>query len=294
MNAFQRTLSVFGSFALGLVVFGVVYIFIIRPWHRAWGTTDTEETRVMPGDDLVTDPNYLATRAVTIRARPEEIWPWLVQMGYKRGGLYSYDWLDRALGILDRPSADTLLPDFQDIKVGDQLPMGFGPSWPVQQLEKNKSIVLDIKQKGVHISWSFGIYPAGDITTRLILRTRGHLALELKTAPVFAALDPAEFVMVRKMLTGIRERVEGIIKTPTEEFIELMLWALALLAAVIATLAAFMKKGGRQSFILAWVSFIVLFYLALGQPPLIAGIGLDLLLLLGTFWALRKRRLHIE
>jgi hypothetical protein len=71
---------------------------------------------------------------VTIRARADDIWPWLAQMGYRRGGLYSYDWLDRLFGYLDRPSAEEILPEYQSIRVGDTIPLGRGPDWPVVEV----------------------------------------------------------------------------------------------------------------------------------------------------------------
>ena len=86
----------------------------------------------MPGDGLVVDPTFSYTTAILINARPEHIWPWLVQMGYQRGGLYSYDWLDRLFGFLDRPSATQILPEFQHLAVGDAIPLrgaDDGP-WP--------------------------------------------------------------------------------------------------------------------------------------------------------------------
>jgi hypothetical protein len=92
----------------GMVVLAI-YLFVIRPWHLRWGATDAEVERAMPGDDEIKNPTHVTTRAVTIRTRPDEIWPWLVQMGYQRGGMYSYDWIDRVFGVLDRPSADRIL-----------------------------------------------------------------------------------------------------------------------------------------------------------------------------------------
>jgi hypothetical protein len=75
----------------------------------------------MPGDALIPDPTDLSMQAVTVNAPPEDIWPWLVQIGYQRGGLYSYDWLDRLFGYLDRPSATRILPEFQRLAVGDEI-----------------------------------------------------------------------------------------------------------------------------------------------------------------------------
>ena len=95
--------------ALGAIVLGV-YLRFIRPWQLRWGATDEEVARAMPGDDVVKHPTFNATRAVTIQARPEQIWPWLVQIGVTpRAGWYSYDWLDN-LGI---PSAERIVPEWQ-------------------------------------------------------------------------------------------------------------------------------------------------------------------------------------
>lgn len=88
-----------------------------RPWSLRWGTVDDEATRAMPGDELVAAPRHASTRAITVRARPGEIWPWLAQMGKGRGGLYSIDWLDRVFGMLDAPSAERILPEWQDLKL---------------------------------------------------------------------------------------------------------------------------------------------------------------------------------
>jgi hypothetical protein len=90
----------------------------------------------MPGDEIVKRPTFNATRTVTIQAQPEQIWPWLVQIGHKRAGWYSYDWVDN----LGRPSAEHIIPNLQNLKVGDLIPispdgkMGF---W-VKALEPNQ------------------------------------------------------------------------------------------------------------------------------------------------------------
>jgi hypothetical protein len=98
---------------IGALALAVVYWFPIRRWMGRWGTTPSDLTRAMAGDGLIVDPTFAYTMAATVNAQPEHIWPWLVQMGYRRGGLYSYDWLDRLFGFLDRPSATRILPEFQ-------------------------------------------------------------------------------------------------------------------------------------------------------------------------------------
>ena len=88
-----------------ILALALLYWFPVRRWMARWGTTPSDLTRIMAGDSLIVDPTYSGTMAVIVNAPPEHIWPWLVQMGYQRGGLYSYDWLDRLFGFLDRPSA---------------------------------------------------------------------------------------------------------------------------------------------------------------------------------------------
>src|SRR6187402_3718783 len=117
-------------------------------WCRTWGATDDELTRTMHGDRLVTLPSYETTLGVTINTTPAAIWPWLVQMGYRRGGLYSYDWLDRLFGYLDRPSATRILPEFPHLAVGDEIPLGRGPSWPVAVIARRSALVLDMRNMG--------------------------------------------------------------------------------------------------------------------------------------------------
>jgi hypothetical protein len=281
---------ILGSLVITIAAFVAVYLLMVRPWHREWGATGTEIRQAMPGDEVVANPNLLTTRAVTINAKPEEIWPWLVQMGYKRGGLYSYDWLDRMAGILDRPSADQILPEFQDLKPGDDIPMGAGPGWPVKSMDPNRSMVLDIRQPGVHITWSWGLFPVDSDSTRLVLRVRSQMKIKPLQAPLFALLDPAEFVMVRKMLAGIKQRVEGTVGTPTAELLELLSWAVALLSAIIFLISALAMQKWHRSFTMAWVAFLIFFSLALGQPPLWLGAVLILVILRGWFWAFGRRR----
>jgi len=285
-----RFVQILGWFVITIAAFVAAYLLMVRPWHREWGATETEIIQAMPGDDIVTNPNLLTTRAVAINAKPEEIWPWLVQMGYKRGGLYSYDWLDRMAGILDRPSADQILPEFQDLKPGDEIPMGAGPGWPVKSMDPNRSMVLDIRQPGLHITWSWGLFPVDSDSTRLVLRVRGKMKIKPLQAPLFVLLDPAEFVMVHKMLTGIKQRIEEAVGRPTGELLELLSWAAAFLSAIIFFISALAMKKWQRPFAMAWLAFLVFFFLALGQPPLWLGAVLILAILRGMFWVFGRRR----
>ena len=193
-----------------ILTLAVLYWFPLRRWMGRWGATPSELARVMAGDSLVVNPIYSGTMAVTINARPEHIWPWLVQIGYQRGGLYSYDWLDRLFGFLDRPSATRILPEFQHLAVGDRIPMGQGPSWPVAVLEPRRALVLDMRNlDALDWVWQFGLYPVDEKRTRFVSRS----SVRTRTAWarfVTHAIEPSGFVMTRRMLLGLKERAEGL------------------------------------------------------------------------------------
>ena len=193
-----------------IFILAVLYWFPIRQWMSRWGAPPSDRVRVMAGDSLLVDPTYSGTMAVSVNAPPEDIWPWLVQIGYQRGGLYSYDWLDRLFGYLDRPSATRILPEFQDLAVGDAIPLGRGPSWPVAVVESRRSLVLDMRNMGgFDWVWQFGLYTVDEKRTRLVSRSR------VRTHTVWArlftyAIEPAGFLMTRRMLLGVKKRAEAL------------------------------------------------------------------------------------
>lgn len=182
----------------------------VRPWMRTWGATGEEVRRPMPGDELVPAPRHVTTRGITIRARPEEIWPWLVQMGNGRGGLYSLDLLDRLLGVIEAPSAERILPEWQELRPGDVIPIGGTQGWPVHAVERERSLVLRIVHGEVLVTQSWGLYPVDEETARLVLRVRATAAPGLRSAALVAVIEPQELVMVRAQLIGIRRRAEAL------------------------------------------------------------------------------------
>lgn len=199
--------------AAALIVGLGLYVGLFRPWHLRWGATSDEVRRAIPGDSLVQDPFEVTTRAITINAWPAHVWPWLAQMGKGRGGLYSYDWLDRIFGILDAPSSDTVMAGFQAIRAGDTIPVGGGPGWPVAIAKPNELLLLDIRQSGAHVSWAFLLDPISPTRTRLIMRVRARLPDGWQRPLLRGVLDPTEFLMVRRQLIGIRDRAERLARS---------------------------------------------------------------------------------
>jgi hypothetical protein len=198
------------SFVIAFTV-AVLYWFPVRRWMGRWGITSSDLTRVMAGDGLIVDPTFSYTMAITINARPEHIWPWLVQMGYQRGGLYSYDWLDRLFGFLDRPSATRILPEFQHLAVGDAIPLPRGRRWPVAVIEHHRALVLDMRNMdGFDWVWQFGLYPIDDNRTRFVSRSHVRPLSVWATLFSLCLIEPSGFFMTRRMLLGLKQRAEGL------------------------------------------------------------------------------------
>ncbi len=197
-----RTVAAIALAAAGLIA----YLRVIRPWQLRWGATDEEVARAMPGDDIVPRPTFNATRAVTVAMPPQDIWPWLLQIGCRRAGWYSYDWVDN----LGRPSAERIIPELQRLEPGDLVP--FSPDgkqgmW-VKELERERWMLWWDK-KGL-ATWCWGLYAVDDRQTRLI--TRLHVRYEW-TSPwimYFLIQDVGDIVMMRKCLLGIKRRAESL------------------------------------------------------------------------------------
>jgi len=192
------------------LVLALVYWFPLRRWFGRWGTTPVDRSRVMSGDAAIVDPTSAATLAITVAARPEHIWPWLLQLGYQRGGLYSYDWLDRLFGYLDRPSADRILPEFQQLRVGDEIPIGRSGGFPVTAIEPGRALVLGGRGDGFQWVWQFGLYPLDEQRTRLVSRNSVRVPSTLGSWVFMRVIEPAAFLMTRRMLLGLRRRAEAL------------------------------------------------------------------------------------
>ena len=186
------------------VVVVVAYLLVLRPWQLRWGATNEELERPMPGDDLVTNPDLDATRGVTVDARPEEIWPWLVQIGHRRAGFYSYDRLDNA-GI---PSAERILAEFQDIKIGDEIPLDRNSHMEVVVLEPPRVMTWNLPGRG--LSWAWGLYPLDGRRTRLVTRLRWRYRWKFPVILGYFMIDVGDFIMMRKCMLGIKRRAEGL------------------------------------------------------------------------------------
>ena len=141
----RRALTVAGAAILAVTA----YERLVRPWQERWGATDDEVAADLSGDELTVEPASQSTRAITIDAPPEQVWPWLVQLGADRGGFYSYDWLENVFGLAIH-NADELVPAWQHLSVGDVVWANRARTggWIVERLEPNEVLVLKVADVG--------------------------------------------------------------------------------------------------------------------------------------------------
>ncbi len=197
------------------------YAAIVRPWFLSWGTHPSEVDRELPGDHLVERPRVLSTRAITIEAAVEQVWPWLAQMGQDRGGLYSYDWLENLAGCRIH-NADWIVPEWQQLDQGDQVrlappDLGGGIALEVDTIDPPFALVLRspgdraaaLAEGMPWASWAFVLVPLTPHRCRLAVRWRADYTPTVTGVLVNQLLvEPVHFLMERKMLLGIKERAE--------------------------------------------------------------------------------------
>lgn len=183
----------------------IVYLRFFRPWQLTWGAAAAEVARSLPGDEVVQEPTFEATRAITIAATPEQIWPWLLQVGVKRAGWYSYDMLDN----LGRPSALEIIPELQQVAVGDV--MGMSPDG----LKGVEVLDLDLPRSMMwgtlpDTTWLWFLEPRRDGTTRVLTRIRKRYRWLSPSIAFSLLIEFADIWMIRKMLLNLRERAEAL------------------------------------------------------------------------------------
>jgi hypothetical protein len=200
----------------------LAYDTFVRPWMLDWGSTPGERDRSLPGDDIAEPVMTHHTRAITIDALPEAVWPWLIQIGDHRAGFYSYDWIERfvfpgTVHYIDRAhSATRIHPELQHPHVGEHINTGsigrFAIGNPITILEPNHALVIG--------TWAFILQPLPDNRTRLLVRERDSGWIRL-LAPRRSGLlraagtiidyliaEPLHFAMTRKMMLGLKQRAE--------------------------------------------------------------------------------------
>ena len=283
--------------ATALAVLLLGFQTIARPWFLDWGTSADERRWSLAGDDIVSGDAVQHTRAVTIHAPIDRVWPWVAQLGQDRGGFYSYDLLENAVGCR-MPTEDVLRPDRQAWRPGDRLWMypperagGIGFA-TLRAYEPGRALGFATRLVGTppeapeNGSWTFALIPIGERSTRLLVR--GRAVSERSTAGVLfdrLVFEPAHYVMERRMLAGIAAVSRGLDRGRWRNHVEVALWTATFALFVAGGVAVFRRRDWRLPIAAFLSAGIVFQILTLLQPPLFIGAGLLLfpaLLLIGS------------
>jgi hypothetical protein len=241
---------------VGLVM--AVYLTRARPYQLRWGATDTEVNQQMPGDEINQHPTFLATRAITIVGTPEQVWPWLLQMGYGRAGFYAYDIFENIGSPRGIHSADHIIPEFQQFKVGDEMPISPAGGLSFYAIEPNEYLIWRGDEDYGGFIWA--LYPLDNNHTRLISRARLSYNWKKPTQLVFDLLTEfSDHLAIRKILQGVKGRVEGNIEPMAQANTEFVIYLASALIFLGAVFLIFLRPLSWRSWLaglaagLAWL-----------------------------------------
>lgn len=259
-----RLLSVFAL----LVILITAYLFFIRPSQLRWGAT-TEEMRLsMSGDDLVPNPTFVATRGITIRGRPEDIWPWIAQMGFDRAGYYGYDLIENLGSKGGIRSARSIVPELQHPKTGDVMPISSVAHMTFGAIQPNQYLIWQSEAVPHDGAFTWALYPVDESHTRLVsrIRLRYHWAGQALALDLFTEF--ADHVAVPKILEGVRDRVEGRLPgSLTLEATEIAIWIFAFAELVVSIGFVFRwRRWGRAWYLALGSGFLLMFVLYAHSP----------------------------
>ena len=203
------------TFITAFIIIGLLcYFKLLRPWQLRWGATDDEVKCVMSGDDIVQKPHFVATRAISIKAPPTEVWKWIVQIGSGRAGFYSIDFIDNA----NVPSSRDILPKYQRIEQDYFIP--FTPNqkngmWVKNYREPEYILWWDSPRERLHqqkgnATWGWFLRQTEAGETRLITRLRTKYDFSFPWIIYYIFYDFGDIIMMRKCMLGIKERAEKI------------------------------------------------------------------------------------
>jgi len=252
-----------------LVIVIVVATFaLLRPWTRTWGATEAEVERTLPGDELIERVPSDWTHGATIDAPPEEVWPWIAQIGDDRGGFYSYTFVENLMmGEEVYHNANRILPQFQNPQPGEGMIVD---SLQVYDVEPGKWLIAVVKSgvEGFDWVWLWHVEPMGTNQTRLLVRQAMRLPLEASNPLVSMVTDLGAFVMEWRMIEGLKLRAEGGTEPAGIEVVEILLWMAALVAGLGAARIFLTRPAWQAPLLLGLAALFTLIWFTFWQPPL--------------------------
>ncbi len=260
---------------LGLLLLMIGICFgIANSLIPTWGSTPAEQTQTLPGDDLFSAPVLTWEHAITINASPDQVWPWIMQMGDTRAGYYSYRYIEKGITALAGidvtsyyPNTNTIHTEWQSPAVGQGMLMDI---LVLRDYRANAYLVAGPKpgQEQGGLLWVWALSPQADGRTRLLVHMRIQMPGMGGNRLVGAALNLATFMMERKMMEGIKLRVEGGTEADWVQTGEAILWFATLAAGLIAAARFITRNEWRLPLSIGLAAVLGLFALVYLQPPL--------------------------
>jgi hypothetical protein len=293
-NRWQR----FGiGFAIVLLVLVIGFAIVIQA-AITWGSTPEEVSAALPGDEIAPQAYVNWDNSITIHAPVEQVWSWVIQMGDKRGGYYSYTFIEKALmqafGLTGDElkayytNADRIHPEWQKPALGEGLIMDV---LTIKAYEPNRYLVGGTAENGdFHWNWSWHLQSLDATTTRLHVRSRLQVPVEARNPMVTIAFSAGGFVMEQNMIQGIRQRAEGEGETANIEIYEIILWLAALAAGLVSAVFFVFGRGESKALLVGLAAVILIFILTYVQPAIWLRVVIDLALWGATAWVILENR----
>lgn len=283
---------------LGILALALIVAFaVIMPQISRWGATSAEVALNLPGDELASSPQIHWTNATTIDARPEQVWPWVAQLGDTRAGFYSYTFIEDRVGSItgassyavDYTNADRIVAEWQNPAPGDQIIAG---TLKVREVRLGQYLLADLANPdGGQWTWLWYLTPAnGGAQTRLVVRCLMQLPAEAANPIVTGIMNAGGFVMQQRMIHGLKLRAEGGAELSYVEQLEIALWLTTLVVGLIAAALFVFKREWRRPLALAVVAVVTLVALTFAQPAIWLRVLINAALLAGLWWARQTTR----
>jgi hypothetical protein len=260
----------------------------------AWGATPSEASQAMPGDDILSAPQINWTNARTINVPPEQVWPWLAQIGDTRGGFYSFTFIEDRVGSLtggagytvNYTNANRIYPEWQNPQRGDPIIQGL-LAW--EQIEPGRALLASSMTPDVMgWTWAWQIAPTTDGRgTRLLNRIAIQAMAGVDNPIMSFFIGNGAFIMEQRMMNGIKAHAEGWVEPAYQEAIEIILWVVALLMGVVGAVLFITRRAWVAPLTLAIAAVGVVLFFTFTQPPVLVRVLLDLALVTGAVAAVR-------
>lgn len=254
---------------------GTVFILLVAGFYWIsrqipnWGSTPEEVNLTLPGDNLIPTPDLIWNHAITIHGRPEQIYPWLIQMGDSRAAFYSITFIENLFcmtsGECRYVNANRIHDEWQNPPRGEQgIIMNF---LVIQDYQPGKFVLArNTAELPLQWTWLWYAYPLNQNTSRLVVRHRIDAPEDVPMG-LFNLIMNSGYVMERAMMLGIRERAEGRLPPAVEEPLGAILWLLVFLGGIIAAVNFVQGTTGYHALGVGIEAVVILFILTFIQPP---------------------------